>query len=212
MGKDKNEFLIGGVILGLFILVSLPFFFWDSQFDFLKEFLKSNPYYAPAIFIAVEILSIVVAPVVTLPLIPFMVGLIGSLATAIYATIGWTVGAIIAFLIARHFGRPLISKFVSLETIEKYEQRVSENTQFISLVLIRMVLPIDVISYAYGFFSGIAFWKYALATLIGTIPLTFVIAYAGGALISGQFSDLIYILVFGLIIFLVSWSVLRKTN
>ena len=59
--------------------------------------------------------------------------------------------------------------------------------EFMSVVLLRMVLPVDVLSYALGFFSDISLWRYTTATIIGIAPFAFIFAYAGDALTSGKY-------------------------
>ena len=50
---------------------------------------------------------------------------------------------------------------------------------FWSIVLVRLVLPMDVISYVLGLFTDIGWSKYAAATAIGLTPSAFVLAYVG---------------------------------
>jgi len=38
--------------------------------------------------------------------------------------------------------------------------------------LLRMVLPVDILSYALGLFSNISFIRYMLATIIGVTPFS----------------------------------------
>ena len=42
-----------------------------------------------------------------------------------------------------------------------------------------MIIPVDILSYALGLFSKIKFWPYVIATFIGVIPVTFLLAYIG---------------------------------
>jgi len=50
---------------------------------------------------------------------------------------------------------------------------------FWSVVLLRMALPVDVLSYGIGLFSKMSFSTYFWATLIGVVPFSFIYAYVG---------------------------------
>ena len=50
---------------------------------------------------------------------------------------------------------------------------------FWSVVLLRLVVPMDVISYVLGLFTDIGWLKYAAATAIGLTPSAFLLAYLG---------------------------------
>ena len=54
--------------------------------------------------------------------------------TAVLSVIGWTIGAGIAFLAARHLGRPILEKFVSLEAVDAMTDRIPEDTRFLVIV------------------------------------------------------------------------------
>jgi uncharacterized membrane protein YdjX (TVP38/TMEM64 family) len=45
-----------------------------------------------------------------------------------------------------------------------------------------MMFPTDFVSFALGLLKELSFWTYALASLIGIIPVAFVGSYAGGTL------------------------------
>jgi uncharacterized membrane protein YdjX (TVP38/TMEM64 family) len=46
-------------------------------------------------------------------------------------------------------------------------------------VLVRVVLPMDVISYVLGLFTDMGWAKYMLATALGLTPSAFLLAYLG---------------------------------
>lgn len=131
------------------------------------------------IYILLLVVAIVLAPVTTLPLLPFAATTWGWFWAAIYSIIGWTLGGIIAFWLARHYGQPLIKKIASWETIKGLEERIPRGNLFWSVVFLRMVIPVDVLSYALGLFSTMKLVKYGLATLIGVAPFAFALSYVG---------------------------------
>lgn len=138
-------------------------------------------------FILLFALVTIIAPLTAIPLVVPASAIFGPFLTSIYSIAGWTIGAAIAFTIARHLGKPILTSFVSLEKLEKYEKYFGERVEFLGLVLLRMVLPVDLLSYAVGLLSRISFKKYILATVIGISPFAFVFAYIGDALSQKQY-------------------------
>lgn len=171
----KEEMLSIFLILVFFSLATL----FAQQYGYL---LKELPYlegpFGAFLYVSITVLAVVAAPISTFPLLPVAVSLWGSFLAAVLSIVGWTIGASIAFGLARRYGKPLIRKMVSLEKIQRIEKMIPEENIFMSVVLLRMTLPVDILSYALGLFSGISFRNYFLATLIGVSPFAFFFAYA----------------------------------
>ena len=132
-----------------------------------------------AIYVLVSMVTIVLAPVATIPLIPIAASLWGGFITGLLNIFSWLVGSMIAFGIARVVGVRFVRKVVSLERLEKVERMIPEKGMFGAIVFLRMVIPVDLLSYALGLFSQVRAGLYFWATLIGIIPFAFILAYAG---------------------------------
>jgi uncharacterized membrane protein YdjX (TVP38/TMEM64 family) len=85
----------------------------------------------------------------------------------------------IAFVLARRYGARLVGRIVPLQKIQKFEAKLSSRNQFWTVVLLRLTVPVDVLSYAIGLFSTMPAKSYLLATTIGVIPFAFIFAYTG---------------------------------
>ena len=171
------------VLLGLSVLILfLTPFFWTEPVDYLQQAINDNGLLSALAFIAIILIATVVAPVTALPLVPALAPIFGPLQTAIYAVLGWGMGAVIAFLLARHIGRPLLAHLVSLESLTRYESKIPPTLTFWGLVGLRMVLPVDVLSYAIGLVSTISLPTYTAATLIGIVPFALIFSYGGAFL------------------------------
>ena len=127
-----------------------------------------------------HILAIVIAPITVFPLIAVATGLWGWVVTFFLTLVAWEIGAIIAFIIARKWGVPLVRKLVPLKEIYKVEEKVSRyGNGFWEILFLRMIIPIDGLSYAIGLFSKVRFLPYFIATLFGIMPFLFLFAYFG---------------------------------
>src|SRR3989344_73629 len=164
-----------GVILILVFFIAGSIVAYMYQ-DVIASYLDFGVWGMLAYF-AIEIFSTVAAPVSTMPLIPIAVALWGPYSTAILSILAWLVGAMIAFAIARHWGRPIVSRFVDMGAISKYEKLLGEKSFFWNIVLLRMAIPVDILSYAIGLFTTMKMGPYAIATFLGTIPFAFIFAY-----------------------------------
>jgi len=176
---NKNTILsILGIatILILFILASFIVHTYESKINMLAE---RGGAFGMIAYIFIVILAIVIAPISTVPLIPIASGLWGWFTAAILSIIGWAIGAQIAFHIARYFGKPLVEKFISIDKLTRFEGRFSKQNMFWTVVFLRIVIPVDILSYAIGLFSNIKSSIYFFATVIGILPFAFVLAYAG---------------------------------
>ena len=72
--------------------------------------------------------------------------------------------------------------------------------QFWTMVFLRMILPVDILSYALGIFSNVKFGPYVASTLLGKIPLIFLLSYFGYMSFIPQ---LISLLSFGILILII---------
>lgn len=112
-------------------------------------------------------------------LIPIGAAVWGPVTTALMSISGWTLGAAAAFAIARRFGAGVVEKLIGLERIHAVERRIPKHNLFGGVILLRMLVSVDMLSYALGLFSRMPWGQYVLATMIGVAPFGFYFAYAG---------------------------------
>jgi uncharacterized membrane protein YdjX (TVP38/TMEM64 family) len=71
-----------------------------------------------------------------------------------------------------------------------------------TIVFVSRLLPFisfDVVSYAAGF-STLAWWRFALATIAGILPASFLLAHFGGEMSTGELDRIMYaVLALGLL-------------
>lgn len=198
MEKEKlKSFLEILFILVLFLGLS---FLVQQNLQFFEKFIVYG-FYGILIYFFIVILAIVLAPISSIPLIPLMTGIFGWVLTGIISVLAWTAGSVIVFFICRKYSVPLVSKLISMKQIRKIENKIPKEDIFWTILLLRIVVPVDILSYALGLFSKVSFKKYFWATFFGIIPVTFILAYAGSV------SFKIQMAIFGLVV-LVAFIVL----
>ncbi len=190
------------IIIVVFILSS---YFAQKNQDKL-EILINTGISGLLLYIFVVVIAEVIAPITAMPLLPIVSNTWGWLTAAITSIIGWTLGAWIAFAIARKYGVPLVKKFIPLKKLEKIEKRIPQKHLFWGVVFLRISIPVDILSYTLGLFTKMKTYPYLIATLIGVTPFAFIFAYAGTLPIGYQ----IIAAAIAAAIFLISYFIFRK--
>lgn len=176
MTKLQKRIFIG-ILFSVFILIFFGFKI-KIPIEGLKVFFAEHTVLGPVVYILANISTIVIMPLTMMPFIPFGVEIFGWFWAGLLFYTGWTIGSLLAFTISRKFGRPFISRFISLETIDKMEQKIPEGLEIGFLLFLRVVLPADILSYALGL-TKLEWRKYVLITLIGLLPFSFFGSFLG---------------------------------
>jgi uncharacterized membrane protein YdjX (TVP38/TMEM64 family) len=199
-------------ILFLFIFIALSAYFfihYDLHLLFqdrhkLVNFIRSYPY-DQLIFIAVQIIQVVAAP------IPGeLTGIIGGILYGpfwgtIYSTIGLTLGSWIAFMLARFFGEPIVETMVSRDVFEKFDHFMEHKGLLVSFLLFLIPgFPKDYLCYIMGV-SRIPTGTFIVISTAGRIFGTTMLSVTGAFAGKGQYSYLIFIIVFGVAIFVTAY-------
>ncbi|MBA2435965.1 MAG: TVP38/TMEM64 family protein [Chthoniobacterales bacterium] len=104
-------------------------------------------------------------------------GIVGGTAVALA---GATLGAGLAFLVARYVARSRIKKFAQQnKRFGAIDQAVGEQGwKIVGLLRLSPLIPFNVSNYFYGL-TSISFWPYLLVSCIGMLPGTLLYAYLG---------------------------------
>ena len=155
-------------------------------------------------FIFLQALQVIAAPIpgeVTGLLGGF---LYGPFLGVILSTLGLTLGSWIAFFLSKTFGRPFVDKFVSRETLDKYDYLLHHKGAFLVFVLFLIPgFPKDILCYILGL-GHLSTKEFLTISTVGRFAGT-VLLTVGGAYLRHQqyyrFSVLIGIAV--IVVFLV---------
>ena len=183
--------------------LALGTFLFFIQSDVLAELgvVLEESVFGYAAYVAILAASVVVAPITVLPIIPFAAVVFGPLTTALLSIVAWSIGAVIAFLIARYVGKPIVSFFIPIERLEALEGKLSGTDEFVGLLLLRMIVPVELLSYAVGLFTKVPLPLYTLVTILGVAPFSFIFSYGGAALASHSYGVLAITAVLGGLLF-----------
>lgn len=146
--------------------------------DALSVWLQSQGSVGPLLLILLMMIAVVVGPIPTLPVSATAGLAFGVLAGTAIAAIGALIGALAAFWIARFLGRETICEHFPDNPVLARDGSQRFLTVVILLTRLIPVFSFALISYAAGV-TAIHAWRFALATLIGMLPMTVVFAGLG---------------------------------
>lgn len=141
--------------------------------EVLEAWVKQAGIFGPLIIIILGSLTGIIAPLSGTP-IGFAGFILYGPRVVFLMAISTIIDSAINFYIARRWGRPLITRFVSKEDTITIDNFTKEHG-LTSLFLMRMFLTgmHDFVSYAMGL-TNINFTSYLLVTILGIIPGTFI--------------------------------------
>lgn len=144
----------------------------------LSDWFSSQGALGPVLLMLLMILAVVVGPIPTLPISAASGLVYGMFHGTVIAVVGALAGSLVAFYLARVLGRDAVHQ--KLENNPVFSARGSQRFLFIAVFLTRLIplFSFALISYAAGV-TAIHLWRYALATLLGMLPMTFVFAGLG---------------------------------
>ena len=162
----------------------------------LREDIASLGAWGPITIIALMVLAILVSPIASAPIAMAAGAAYGHTWGTLYVLLGAEIGALAAFGLARWLGAEILRRW--------FGERLSvgllgSQNALMGIVLVSRLLPFisfDIISYAAGL-TILSTWRFAIATLIGIVPASFLLAHFGGEMATGE-SDRIMISVLAL--------------
>ena len=144
----------------------------------------------PVAIISLIAFAIIITPIPSAPIALVSGALYGHTFGTIYVVIGALLGALSAFMISRTLGYDYINKKLHQKMPEKILG--SQNTLMMIVFVTRLApfISFDVISYAAGL-TKLTLLRFTLATLMGIIPISFILAHLGSEVESGEIKSIV---------------------
>src|SRR5262245_15412017 len=164
---------------------------------FLKETLREWGVLAPIIFVGMQALQVLVAPIPG-ELTGILGGyLFGEWAGLLYSTIGLTLGSVAAFGVGRWLGAHCVRRYVSPDIWGKLGFIIETEGTILCLVIFLVPgLPKDMTCYLFGL-SPMPFWIFAIVSTLGRMPGTWVLSAQGAHTASGDYVHVILLTAVG---------------
>ena len=151
----------------------------------LRHWLEQLGIIGPLAIILLMTMAIVMSPIPSAPVALAAGAAYGHTAGTLYVVIGAELGAVIAFLIGRLVGGDVMHKWIHGRLAKPV---LDSQNLLMAVVFVSRLLPFvsfDMVSYAAGV-TPLRFWRFAIATLAGIIPASFLLAHFGSELASGE--------------------------
>ncbi|MGM0583126.1 MAG: TVP38/TMEM64 family protein [Pseudomonadota bacterium] len=139
----------------------------------------------PLLIVALMTLAVVASPIPSAPIALAAGAAYGHYFGAAYVAVGAELGAMAAFLIARHLGRDAVLRLLGGRADRGLLG--SQNALTLTVFASRLApfVSFDAISYAAGL-SRLHLWRFLLATLAGIAPASFALAHFGSEAARGD--------------------------
>lgn len=158
---------------------------------FLKQTLREWGLLAPVIFIGLQALQVIIAPIPG-ELSGILGGyLFGEWVGLFYSTLGLTVGSVAAFGVGRWLGAHYVQRLVSPDAWRKMGFIVEAEGAILCFIIFLIPgLPKDMTCYLFGL-SPMPFWIFAVVSTLGRIPGTWILSAQGAHTASGDYVEVI---------------------
>jgi uncharacterized membrane protein YdjX (TVP38/TMEM64 family) len=168
-------------------------FFFDPKK--LKSFIVSYGQYAPFVFVLVQALQVIFAPIPG-EVTGFVGGLLfGTLKGTILSTCGLTLGSLFAFFLSRYLGMRFVEKVVKREYVEAFNNFVTHKG--LSLIFVFYLIPgfpKDSLCYLLGL-THIRVLDFLIMNVVGRLPGTFMLSLQGNALRHAEYKMLALLII-----------------
>lgn len=176
--------VVGAATLAV-VLDILPIEFDRATMDIWIA--ETGPW-GPLAIVALMTAAVVASPIPSAPIALASGAAYGHYLGTLYVAFGSELGALIAFGIARGAGRGAVQRWLG----ERADHGLLGSQNALTLtVFVSRLLPFvsfDAMSYAAGL-SRLHTWRFALATMAGILPASFVLAHFGSAAMDGSFGS-----------------------
>ncbi len=179
--------LLGAALLGVWLFA--PSLFAEARglldAEVLERLVARAGLWGPVLIVTLMTVAVVASPIPSAPIALAAGAAYGHLWGTVQVVIGAELGALIAFGLARVLGHDVLRRVLGdrIDTGLLGSQTALTATVFASRLM--PFVSFDLVSYAAGL-SRLHAWRFALATLAGIVPASFLLALVGGEAVSGD--------------------------
>jgi uncharacterized membrane protein YdjX (TVP38/TMEM64 family) len=190
VGQFRRHILFGSLLIAIITLAYIALhrtgtlsLFMDSER--LHTAIQNAGAMGPLVIIGFFMIAVVINPLPSAPIALAAGFAYGHTWGTVYVVIGSVSGAFIAFTIARLLGHDILNRWFG----EKLKMGLlGSQLGLMGMIVVFRLLPFisfDIVSYAAGL-TEITWWRFLLATTVGIIPASFLLAHFGSEMGSGD--------------------------
>lgn len=156
----------------------------DDQ-ERLRRLVDGMGFWGPLTVIGLIACAIVFSPIPSAPIAVAAGAAYGEIWGTLYVIAGAELGAVVAFSLARYLGYDAVRNW---PWASRLLGRSRSQTTLMAIIFGFRLIPFisfDAVSYVAGL-TPITFWRFALATVMGVAPISFLLVHLGYALTSAS--------------------------
>jgi uncharacterized membrane protein YdjX (TVP38/TMEM64 family) len=207
---NRNAAIKITVLLLLILTGAFLFYHYNLYSFFLSRrriiaFIESFGPLSVLIFIGLQILQVIVAPIPG-EISGFIGGyLYGPLLGTLYSTIGLTLGSWLAFSLAHWLGLPFVERVVDRKVIDKYDHFMQHRGSVIALILFLIPgFPKDALSYIIGL-SHMKLTTFLVVSTVGRLFGTVMLSVSGSFASKDDYVSMVTLLLLSALVVLLAY-------
>lgn len=166
------------IFIGAYVLLRTGFFDVIRDKDKFEEYLKRTGGFMTALFILLQFLQVVILPIPSTVTVVAGSALFGPLRGSIYSLIGIVIGSLVAFLVGRYAGYPVVSWLIGKDTLDKWLKKIKgKDKLLLSAMFLLPVFPDDILCFVAGL-SSMSIWLFLVVILISRVLAIFTTSYS----------------------------------
>jgi len=187
---------LAAVALGLYLVWEFwqplwswltPVYEYLTDKDRVKAAIEAAGPLAPLLFIIIQALQVILAPIPG-EATGFIGGyLFGVPLGLLYSTLGLALGSMAAFLLGHWLGKRFVTRIVSRESMQRFDFLMERQGALIAFILFLIPgFPKDYLSFILGL-SPMDLWVFLLICTVGRIPGTLMLTLQGAQVYKGNY-------------------------
>ncbi len=173
------------LVISYLVITNTDFYLLLDNSAFLKQQLIALGVFGPVLIILLMVIAIVMSPLPSAPIALVAGAVYGHVWGSLYVLVGASLGAFIAFFIARLLGYDVLKRWFGGKLATSWVNSPNALTAIIFISRLMPFVSFDMVSYAAGL-TSISFWRFAIATVAGIAPASFALAHFGSELTSAD--------------------------
>lgn len=157
----------------------------DALVVWSETVIALNPFLGMAVFVLIATLSAMLAFFSSAIFVPVAVYAWGRGVTFVLLWTGWLLGGIASFCIGRFLGRRVAAILIGEDKIAGWQNRLSQRTRFIHVLLFQALVPSEIPGYVLGILRY-RFALYLTALALTELPYVIGVIFLGESFLRGE--------------------------
>ncbi|WP_243638754.1 TVP38/TMEM64 family protein [Lucifera butyrica] len=159
----------GTILLFLVLIICVATFFYFDRRDEISYVIRAWGF--RGIIIAIVLIGLIsTTPIPTESLMVLYLKIYGLYLGILYSWIGFIIGSLIIFIIARGYGQALVRKLIAADQINTVDSWVKRKGTMGLLIARLLPVPAFAVNYIAGVMPSMKLWPYLWTAIISMVP------------------------------------------